>query len=83
MKNIPPWTTPLHEKAEYGTLKDVKNLTTETLNLVADLGNTVWHIAAQYGTLNDIPRHLFTGDALAQKIWLVILSGMLPPNIIH
>lgn len=29
-------------------------------------GYTVWHIAAEYNTLQDIPQHLFTADSLSQ-----------------
>lgn len=56
----------LHEKAQYGTLKDAKNLTTEKLNKRTSAGNTVWHVAALYNTLKDIPKNLFTIKALSQ-----------------
>ena len=55
----------LHEKAKT-SLKD-ENLTTELLNKRNDVGSTVWHIAAQYGTLKDIPFHLLTTEAFALK----------------
>lgn len=30
-------------------------------------GETVWHVAAHYGTLKDIPEHLFTEEAFNQR----------------
>ena len=57
----------LHEKAKRRTLKSVKNITTDMLNELDDFGDTVWHTAAWFKTLNYIPKELFTSEALAQK----------------
>lgn len=57
--------TTLHEKAKKG-LKD-EILTTELLNEKDARGNTVWHVAAEYKTLKEIPLNLFTVEVLNQK----------------
>lgn len=54
----------LHEKAKKRTLKSVKSITAEMLNERDENNNTVWHLAAEYGSLKDIPSHLFTEEVL-------------------
>lgn len=56
----------LHEKAKLGALKG-ESLTTKDLNERDKKGNTVWHIAAGFGTLKDIPQHLFTSTILTKN----------------
>lgn len=48
----------LHEKAKTSLKGEV--LTTELLNERDKIGDTVWHIAAEYNTLQDIPDDIFT-----------------------
>ena len=52
----------LHNKAKTSLKGEV--LTTELLNETNSRGETVWHLAARYNTLKDIPQHLFS-DAVA------------------
>lgn len=60
----------LHEKALNGTLKEVdfSSISTEMLNEKDEHGSSVWHLAAQkFDSLDAIPKHLFTWDALNQR----------------
>lgn len=54
-----------HEKAKNGLLER-EVLTTELLNERDEYGNTVWHKAASYNHLDQIPQHLFTADVFNQ-----------------
>ena len=52
----------LHEKAQTSLKGEV--LTTKLLKKENSLGESVWHLAALYGSIKDIPQHLFTEEAV-------------------
>lgn len=56
----------LHEKVFLRRLKD-EIFTTELLNERDHYSNTIWHLAAAYNTLKDIPEHFFTEEALNSR----------------
>lgn len=53
---------PLHVKAMFGLKDEV--LTSELLNELNENGETVWHVAAEFGSLRHVPESLFTADVL-------------------
>lgn len=64
MNNVP---SHLHEKAKTSFKEvDFSLITTEMLNEKDKQRMTVLHLAAEHGTLNDIPQHLLTEVGLAQ-----------------
>ena len=70
----------LHEKAKIGDFKG-EVLTTDLLNEKDEHGDTVWHTAASYGSLKDIPSSLFNIDSLNIKnsfnstVWHLLATG--------
>lgn len=55
----------MHEQAQKSLKVEV--LTTELLNEKDEFDMTVWHYAALYGTLKDIPKRFFTKEVLNQR----------------